>query len=657
MSRPSAPLSRSRRVAFSLAALLLPLILLGLLELGLRMAGYGSNPALFQPVEGYPGYIQPNEQVAQRYFSSVANLPSIPFDWLSEPQADSTFRLVLQGGSTAAGWPYYFGADLADVLESHLNRMHPAFRFEVLNTSMAAVNSYTLLDLQPDVIALQPDAVLIYAGHNEFYGALGVGSSQGLGSNPALIRLYLNLRPFRSVQLLQAGLSGLMSLGRDTPGSAPGQTLMQSMVREQRIPLDSELYQKGLRQFESNMDRLLARYAEAGIPAYIGTLASNLRDQAPFLSGVGDAAINEEAAAQRVEHASRLLARGDAAGALAASDSLLADAPRHAAAHFVRGRALEALGRPDEAKEAFLQAKELDELRFRAPEAMNEVITALAARHGATVVESREAFAQASRDGIIGQDLMLEHLHPTVAGYRILGATFFMALAADRFGEEHGLSWTWDRALRLSGMPTVVTALDSLAGAYRVQQLTASWPFRPAGSRLTQLDTLMAGTLTGTMGLRVYQDDITRIEALDALRVEATRQGDLNRAADLLDAVIQSYPMVGGPHLALGKIRMQQGRYREAEALVRNELRIGNSIEAHQVLGTLLLNRQQIDAAIPHLETAVSMNPSDQRARYNLAGAYALKKRWADARREAEEVLRRNPAAEDARRLVASLPE
>ena len=131
----------------------------------------------------------------------------------------------------------------------------------------------------------------------------------------------------------------------------------------------------------------------------------------------------------------------------------------------------------------------------------------------------------------------------------------------------------------------------------------------------------------------------------------------LNRAADLLDAVIQSYPMVGGPHLAMGKIRMQQGRYREAEALVRNELRIGNSIEAHQVLGTLLLNRQQIDAAIPHLETAVSMNPSDQRARYNLAGAYALKKRWADARREAEEVLRRNPAAEDARRLVASLPE
>ncbi|MDA0379596.1 MAG: tetratricopeptide repeat protein [Bacteroidetes bacterium] len=648
---------RRRRVLFSVAALVLPLLLLGLLEAGLRMAGYGSNPGLIQPVEGYPGYIQPNEQVAKRYFSSVANLPSIPFDWLSEPRSDSTFRVVLQGGSTAAGWPYYFGADLADVVETHLNRMHPAFRFEVLNTSMAAVNSYTLLDVQPDILALEPDAVLVYAGHNEYYGAMGVGSSQGVGSNPTLIRLYMRLRPLRTVQLLQAGITSVMGIGQDDSGSAPGQTLMQSMVREQRIPLDSDLYRKGLQQFESNMDRLLARYAEAGVPVLIGTLASNLRDQAPFLSGVGNATLSEEAAAERVRLAGQALAEDRPEEALESITALVEEAPLYAAAHYVRARSLEALGRKEEAHAAYLRAKETDELRFRAPEAMNDIIRSLAQTHGAQVVDTRQALEAASSDGILGKDMMLEHLHPTVAGYRTLGAAYLMGLAGMRFGEDRGVSWTWDRAQRLSGFPTVVTAVDSLAGAYRVQQLTASWPFRPAGSRLARLDTLMTGTLAGTMGLRVYQDDITRIEALDALRVHATRRGDLAEAADLLDAVIQSYPMVGGPHLALGKIRMQQGRYAEAESLVRQELRIGNSIEAHQVLGTLLLNRGQVDAAIGHLEKAVSMNPSDQRARYNLAGAYALTKRWADARREAEEVLRRNPAAEDARRLLASLPE
>ena len=201
-SRTKGPdgLSGKRNLAVTTLAIALPFVLLALLEVGLRLAGYGLHPPLIEEVEGYPGYIQPREDVASRYFSSIANLPSVPFDWFSEPRPDSTFRIVFQGGSSAAGWPYYFSADMADVAESHLRAMHPAFRFEVMNTSMAAVNSYTLLDLSEEVMALQPDAVLIYAGHNEFYGALGVGSSQAFGSGPALINLYLGLRSFRTAK-------------------------------------------------------------------------------------------------------------------------------------------------------------------------------------------------------------------------------------------------------------------------------------------------------------------------------------------------------------------------------------------------------------------------------------------------------------------------
>jgi len=37
---------------------------------------------------------------------------------------------------------------------------------------MAAINSYALLDMVDEVIQQSPDAVLIYTGHNEYYGAL-----------------------------------------------------------------------------------------------------------------------------------------------------------------------------------------------------------------------------------------------------------------------------------------------------------------------------------------------------------------------------------------------------------------------------------------------------------------------------------------------------
>jgi tetratricopeptide (TPR) repeat protein len=167
----------------------------------------------------------------------------------------------------------------------------------------------------------------------------------------------------------------------------------------------------------------------------------------------------------------------------------------------------------------------------------------------------------------------------------------------------------------------------------------------------------MPGTMVGELALRLFRDDVQRIEALDAVRTSATQQGDLETADVYLQAVIQSYPMVPGPHIALAKLRMQTGRFEEAEQLARTELAIGEHAEAFQVLGTLLLNRQQVDAAIPKLERAVALNPADLRARYNLAGAYALRQRFEDARRQAEEILRLNPGAEDARRLLASLPD
>ena len=662
VSRTATPvrLTTGRRVGFSILALLVPFFLLALLEGGLRLAGYGSHPALIKPVEGYPGYLQPEEAVSARYFSSIQNLPSIPFDWITEPKADSTFRIIVQGGSTAAGWPYYFAADFGDVLEYHLQQTHPAFRFEVLNTSMAAVNSYTLLDLSDEIMDLDPDAVLIYAGHNEYYGALGVGSSQGFGSSPALINLYLALRPFRTVQLLQQGISGIMGLFADDPsGNAPGHTLMQNMVREQRIPLGSDLYNRGLDQFRFNLDILLGRYADAGIPVYIGTLASNIQDQVPFIAGVSreNPAVSETEAREWTGRAANLLVRGQPEAALAAVDSLITRENGYATAHFIRGRALEDLGRRDDAYESYLAAKDRDELRFRAPEAFNDIIRELAGKHGATVVESMQAFMDASPDSMIGREMMLEHLHPTVPGYRTLGSAFFMGLAGSRFGSSRGLQWTWDQALRESRRATPVPSIDSLSGAYRVQQLTASWPFRPPGSRMTRIDTLQPGTLAGELALRLFQDDVTRIEALDALRTDATRNGDLTRADAILQSIIQSYPMVPGPHLALAKIRMQQGRLVDTERLVRSELEIGEQAEAFQILGTLLLSRQRTDEAIPYLERAVAMNPADLRARYNLAGAYALKQRFGDARKQAEEILRRNPGAVDAQRLLDSLPQ
>ncbi len=80
--------------------------------------------------------------------------------------------------------------------------MYPDKNFEVINLSLTAVNSYTVLDFGKQLFKYQPDAVLIYTGHNEYYGALGIGSTSYLGSNRFLVQTLIKVREFKIVQLV-----------------------------------------------------------------------------------------------------------------------------------------------------------------------------------------------------------------------------------------------------------------------------------------------------------------------------------------------------------------------------------------------------------------------------------------------------------------------
>ncbi|MDC2888862.1 SGNH/GDSL hydrolase family protein [Psychrosphaera algicola] len=83
----------------------------------------------------------------------------------------------MQGGSTAAGFPYGRFGSLQGMLEQRFKRTYPHKNIEVINTAMAAVNSYTLMDFVDEIIEIEPDLILIYAGHNEYLGVMGVGST------------------------------------------------------------------------------------------------------------------------------------------------------------------------------------------------------------------------------------------------------------------------------------------------------------------------------------------------------------------------------------------------------------------------------------------------------------------------------------------------
>ncbi|MEM9996684.1 MAG: SGNH/GDSL hydrolase family protein, partial [Bacteroidota bacterium] len=360
------PLSGRKRIAFTVAMLLVPVLFFILAEGILRIAGYGEDYPLFEPVENHEDFLVQGREVARRYFVHTEDVPNSQYDYFHRVKPENGFRIFVQGGSSAAGFPFYYGAAFPRQLEQRLQQTFPDRTVEVINTSMSAVNSYTLLDLADEILEHEPDAVLIYAGHNEYFGALGAASAESLGRNPALVRTYLGLQRFRLVQAMRGGLAALARARAGERSGPPSNTLMARMVGEQQVPLDSEVYEAGLAQFRSNLSLLLARYAEAGVPVFIGTVASNERDHQPFLN-VFEVDTDEAAYEAAVRAGRAALQAGDAetaqrrlAGATA-MDTLAADG------FYWLGHAHLAAGAPDAAQEAFLQARERDALRFRAP--------------------------------------------------------------------------------------------------------------------------------------------------------------------------------------------------------------------------------------------------------------------------------------------------
>jgi tetratricopeptide (TPR) repeat protein len=554
-----------------LVTLLLPVALLAAAEGLLRLSGHGRLEPLFVPVEVAPGFLQPNPAAIRRFFPDPKRAPDVSIDttWFPATKQDGTLRVFVQGESSAAGFPYGRWASPAALLQQRLQRAYPDRNVEVINTGMAAVTSYVLLDFADEIIAQRPDAVVIYTGHNEYLGIGGVGSSLVSARSPALARAVSALRRLRLYRALELALAPSVGPQQD-PLNDRGGTLMARVVAERSIPLDSEMFRRGERQFRGNLQRLLDKYADAGIPVFIGTLASNLRDQPPFVdAGSG---------------------------------------PASAQAAYARARELDAAGRHAEALQAYVTAKDLDGLRFRAPESFNALIREVASDEGATVIDVQGAFASAARDGIVGADLMLEHVHPSVDGYFTLASAYFPALV-QAFGPP---AVEIDEATARAEIP--VTEVDRLQGEYRVAVLRNDWPF-VAKRQDTNIPAAM--NRIEEIAQAWFVGKISWTDAMNEALTEYQQQGNFTEAArvavNLADAFVTSPEAqytAGG--LLLRVDAAARGLHYMNRAVALDPARIEYRMSVAQA--QYMLGR--VDDSIATLEAVLKEHPGDTRAEY-----------------------------------------
>ncbi len=477
-----------KKSLFFVLMLLIPVAFFVLLELGLRLFGFGDSYPLVKTAEifGKERYVV-NTEVGRRYFNLPPDKTPQPLaEYFDIEKPEKTMRLFCVGGSTTAGFPFEMNVTFPFQLQYRLrNELFDGWA-EAVNLGIAAVNSYTVLDLLPEVLELQPDGLIVYMGHNEFYGAMGVGSTQNVGNNRTLIRWYLQLRRMRTFQLMQQIIGWISPAAA---GDAEQQkSMMHAMAGEQTIPLNSGTFETACDNFAANLTEIVQLAKAKNVPIILCTLVSNLKDQRPFVADFS-ADLDERArrrADRLLTETERLLASGYPEAALKTFGEIMEIDTTHALAYYLAGQVHLALGDSVAAQKSFVLAKDFDLLRFRAPEKFNEIITEIAMSEDVPLVDMASVFRAGSAKKITGKELFLEHLHPNFDGYRLMAQTLTEALRTIQIINPPK-PIGWQRNLITPKIPEIlnkfrtddggVTDLDLEFGYLRNFWLINRWPF------------------------------------------------------------------------------------------------------------------------------------------------------------------------------------
>ena len=485
-------LSKRRIRLFKWISILLPFVLLFMLEMGLRVFHYGYNLRLFIEYAANRDYLVLNPAASKKYFTNQANATAGNSEPFKKEKDPGTMRIFVLGESTTIGYPYFHNGSFHRWMQYRLMHDYPDRNFEVINISLTAVNSYTVLGFSREVVDYQPDAILIYTGHNEYYGALGVGSTDCLGGSRRIVDLLLSLRQLRLVQWMTNTYERLAGALHGHRTNSPV-TRMEAMVADEQIPYGSKLYQRGVDQFRENMEETLQLLDRRHIPVFISNLIANEKDLVPFISIEADST-RYPAFKKSFAQAKAAFDAADWPTAYRYFREAEGIDSMYAQCNFYLGCLSLKQGDPGQAKAWFSRAEELDALRFRAPSPINHIIPRLAAQYrGIHLVDTRSAFEARSEYGIIGNELLLEHVHPNIRGYALLSDAFYRAMkAAGILGVTSPVADTLyssaaPAASTVSGMTLdyllhsmPVLEMDSLAGAYKIGKLKNSWPFNRA---------------------------------------------------------------------------------------------------------------------------------------------------------------------------------
>ena len=642
--------SGHRRWFLRLFAMLLPVLALGLVELTLRLAGYGHPTAFFLPANDQGrAMLRDNPWFGWRFFPpAVARTPR-PL-YLAAQKPPDTVRIFVFGESAALGDPepaYGFARQLERLLQAH----HPDQKIEVVNAAMTAINSHVIRLIARDCVPREGDFWLVYAGNNEVIGPFGAGTVFGRQApNLTVVRFVLALKATRLGQWLAQ-----ITRGANEPTQWEG---LEFFLKSQ-LTHDSPRLKRVYDSFAANLGDTADFGRRSGATVLLATMAVNLCDFPP-LASLHRPDLRPEQLAEWQKFFSagtQVQAAGNFAEALGDFRKAAEIDDGFAELAFQRARCEMELKQAAAADRDFRLARDLDTLRFRADSRINEIIRQTAKAKGIPAIDADEELA---RHG--DEDLFYDHVHLNFTGnYRV----------ARLFADEVERHW---RGARTNNLPWLTeaevarrlawTAFDEgrvaeeMRGRLQRPPFTAQSNFQARDERwaatIAALSVPPAGCVSNYQAAVALTPDDGLLHAnFSRLLVAA---GDNARAAMECAEVTRLFPHSAEGWANLGRLARLSGDTGRAKDCLQEALKQQpDSDMVRTELGSLEASLGQTESARRQFRSVLRFEPGYTEARVNLGSLLASEGDVAGATAEYREALRWQTNSVKARVSLADL--
>ena len=652
------------------------------LEFGLRLCGVEPVTNTRDPFAGF-SQLPLLESVAGEDGTPLLTTAPGKLVWFN-PQTfptqkpAGTRRVVCVGGSTTYGRPYWDATSYSGWLRELLPLADDSCDWEVINAGGISYASYRVAAVMEELARYEPDLFIVYSVHNEF---LERRTYEGMfEQSPLHMRLAATLSRTRTWALLDRVIPRPQAAEPTAAREIPPEEV-DEILNDTVGPSDYHRNDKWradvLAHYELNLRRMVAIAERAGAKIVFVTPASNEKDCSPFKSeprpGLTEA--QGEQLRTHLARAAQHLAGGQPADALALLEQARAIDDGYAAVHYQMGKALFALARPEQARQAFERALDQDVCPLRALPEITATIQRVARRERVAVVDFGGLLKAKCDDEFahrcLGGEYFLDHVHPTLDVHRQLALWIMQTL--QREGIVRGKPLTSQDVAAVA--ERIDSRIDKTAQAVALRNLAKvlHWagkfdeaaPRAADALKLFENDLESQFLLAECLRLTGRADEaMPQFERLFEIEPNYDRGyipfgellaegGHLTSAKIYLAMGLFLHPDRDDAHHSLGAVHLRLGEYelakqslREASRLnpsaphtwilrARTEVALGNDeaavslyeqaldlnsndADAHNELAESLLRLGRREAAAAHLNAALSIEPKHNEARFNL---------------------------------------